>query len=61
MFSLMLMILGFQRFFIEFIRSTTPSFIDGFSQAQLISIVIFVFGALNLLRLKFLQNKPALT
>jgi phosphatidylglycerol:prolipoprotein diacylglycerol transferase len=61
MFSLMLMILGFQRFFIEFIRSTTPSFIDGFSQAQLISIVIFVFGASNLLRLKFLQNKPALT
>ena len=61
MFSLMLMILGLQRFFIEFIRSTTPSFIDGFSQAQLISIVIFVFGALNLLRLKFLQNKPALT
>jgi len=61
MFSLFLMIIGFQRFFIEFIRSTTPSFIDGFSQAQLISIVIFVLGASNLLRLKFLQNKPALT
>jgi len=61
MFSLMLMILGLQRFFIEFIRSTTPSFIDGFSQAQVISVVIFVLGALNLLRLNFLQNKPALT
>ena len=57
----MLMILGIQRFFVEFIRSTTPSFIDGFSQAQVISIAIFVLGALNLLRLKFLLDKPALT
>ncbi|NIX14328.1 MAG: hypothetical protein GWN11_00195 [Candidatus Dadabacteria bacterium] len=61
MFSLTLIILGIQRFFIEFIRSTSPSFIDGYSQAQLISIVIFIFGVLNLLRLKFLLNKPAIT
>ncbi|HSG30750.1 MAG TPA: prolipoprotein diacylglyceryl transferase [Thermodesulfobacteriota bacterium] len=61
MFSLTLIILGIQRFFIEFIRNTSPSFIDGLSQAQLISIVIFIFGVLNLLRLKFMLNKPAIT
>ncbi len=60
MFSLTLMILGFQRFCIEFIRTTTPSFIEGFSQAQVISVAIFIFGSLNLIRL-FLLNKPALT
>ncbi|NIP39253.1 MAG: prolipoprotein diacylglyceryl transferase [Candidatus Dadabacteria bacterium] len=61
LFSLMLMILGIQRFFIEFIRSTTPSFIEGLSQAQVISVGIFILGALNLIRIRFMQNKPAIS
>lgn len=56
MFSLTLMILGIQRFLVEFLRNTTPSFIEGLSQAQLISIVIFIFGAFNLFRLIFLPR-----
>lgn len=39
-----LMVLGVQRFFIEFIRSTTPSFVPGLSQAQIISIILVVVG-----------------
>ena len=61
LFSVLLILAGTERFLIEFIRSTTPSFIDGFSQAQVISVVIFILGALNLLRLKFLLDKPTLT
>ena len=38
-------ILGTQRFFIEFIRETTPSFIEGLSQAQLAALLLVaVFG-----------------
>ncbi len=56
LFSLTLMILGIQRFLVEFLRNTTPSFIEGLSQAQLISIAIFIFGAFNLFRLIFLPK-----
>ena len=39
------MILGTQRFLIEFIRETTPSFIEGLSQAQLAALLLVaVFG-----------------
>ncbi len=61
LFSLMLMLIGFERFFVEFIRNTTPSFIEGLSQAQVVSIIIFVFGSVNLLRLKFFYKIPSLT
>ena len=38
-------ILGTQRFLIEFIRETTPSFIEGLSQAQLAALLLVaVFG-----------------
>ncbi len=38
-------ILGVQRFLIEFIRETTPSFIEGLSQAQLAALLLVaVFG-----------------
>ncbi len=38
-------ILGTQRFLIEFIRETTPSFVDGLSQAQLAALLLVaVFG-----------------
>ena len=42
--SIGLIILGLQRFLIEFIRSTSPSFVPGFSQAQLMSIIVILFG-----------------
>lgn len=50
-------ILGAERFFIEFVRNTTPSFIPGISQAQLISLVIFVVGLLEFIRAKAHADK----
>lgn len=43
-----LMVLGVQRFMVEFLRSTTPSFVPGLSQAQVISIVLVLVGAVLL-------------
>ncbi|MEM7007670.1 MAG: prolipoprotein diacylglyceryl transferase [Thermodesulfobacteriota bacterium] len=43
-----LMVLGVQRFMVEFLRSTTPSFVPGFSQAQVISVVLVIIGAVLL-------------
>jgi phosphatidylglycerol:prolipoprotein diacylglycerol transferase len=37
-------LMGIERFLIEFIRTTTPSFIPGLSQAQLISIALVAIG-----------------
>lgn len=45
-------ILGTQRFFIEFIRETSPSFIPGISQAQLIAVFFVVLGLLILYKVK---------
>ncbi|MGI9533877.1 MAG: prolipoprotein diacylglyceryl transferase [Thermodesulfobacteriota bacterium] len=42
--SVTFIVLGTQRFIVEFIRTTTPSFIDGLSQAQLISLVLIFLG-----------------
>ena len=47
-----LIILGVERFLIEFIRSTTPSFIPFLSQAQIISIGFIVVGIYKLIQLK---------
>jgi len=46
--SATLIILGAQRFLIEFIRSTTPSFIEGLSQAQLISLMLIFIGIIKM-------------
>ncbi len=43
-----LMVLGVQRFMVEFLRSTTPSFVPGLSQAQVISIILLLVGAVLL-------------
>lgn len=43
-FSLYLVIAGSERFLIEFIRNTTPSHIPNISVAQLIAIVVILFG-----------------
>lgn len=50
--AITLIILGTQRFLIEFLRSTTPGFIPGLSQAQIISIGLIIFGLLMLYRIK---------
>jgi len=47
--SITLIILGAERFLVEFIRSTTPSFIEGLSQAQLISLVLIFIGIIKLI------------
>ena len=48
LFSVYLVLAGLERFFIEFVRSTTPSPIPGLSVAQLMAIVIVVIGAAKL-------------
>ena len=50
--SITLIILGVERFLIEFIRNTTPSFIPGLSQAQLISVGLIIVGIAKLIRLR---------
>lgn len=57
--SLTFIILGVERFLMEFIRNTTPSFIPGISQAQLISIGLIAVGIFKLVRLKIRTHKPA--
>jgi phosphatidylglycerol:prolipoprotein diacylglycerol transferase len=47
-----LLILGVERFLIEFIRSTTPSFIPLLSQAQIISVGFIVVGLYKFMQLK---------
>lgn len=44
-------ILGTQRFLIEFIRETTPSFIEGLSQAQLAALLLVVVFGIRLFQL----------
>ena len=46
--SLTFIILGSQRFLVEFIRSTTPSFIEGLSQAQVISLLLIFIGIIKM-------------
>lgn len=51
--SITLICLGIQRFLIEFIRNTTPSFIEGLSQAQLISLVIIMVSLVKLVQISY--------
>ncbi len=51
LFSVYLILAGLERFFIEFIRSTTPSPVPGLSVAQLMALVIVAIGAIKLYRL----------
>ncbi len=50
-------IFGVQRFFMEFLRSTSPSFIPGLSQAQVISICLTVIGVIMLYKIYQRSNK----
>jgi len=54
--SITLIILGAERFLVEFIRSTTPSFIEGLSQAQLISLVLIFVGIIKLIYIYSKKN-----
>lgn len=54
-----LIIFGVQRFLMEFLRSTSPSFIPGMSQAQLISIVLTFIGLIMLYKIYQRSNKTS--
>jgi prolipoprotein diacylglyceryltransferase len=50
-------VLGAERFLVEFIRNTTPSFIEGLSQAQLISLALVFVGIFKLIYIYSRHNK----
>lgn len=52
LFSIYLILAGLERFFIEFLRNTTPSPVPGLSLAQVMAVVIIAVGAVKLLRLR---------
>jgi len=55
LFSIYLIIAGFERFFVEFVRATTPSPIPGLSVAQVMALGLIVVGAVKLYTLR---NSP---
>jgi phosphatidylglycerol:prolipoprotein diacylglycerol transferase len=60
LFSIYLILAGLERFFIEFLRNTTPSPIPGLSLAQLMAVFIIVVGAVKLYRLRSAgETEPA--
>jgi phosphatidylglycerol:prolipoprotein diacylglycerol transferase len=52
-------VLGAQRFLVEFLRQTTPSFIPGISQAQIIAVVFIAAGIVILWKSKNRTAGPA--
>lgn len=50
------MVLGVQRFLVEFLRNTTPSFVPGLSQAQIISIILVLVGLVMLYKVGQAKN-----
>lgn len=55
--AVMFVLLGIERFLIEFIRTTTPSFIPGLTQAQLISIAMIILGSIKLIQTRTKERK----
>lgn len=55
--SITIIVLGVERFLVEFLRNTTPSFIDGLSQAQLISLGLAFIGIIKLIYIYSRQNR----
>ena len=51
-FSLYLILAGSERFFIEFLRNTTPSPIQSFSIAQVMAVIIILFGLYKIFSLR---------
>jgi phosphatidylglycerol---prolipoprotein diacylglyceryl transferase len=62
LFSIYFILAGFERFFIEFIRSTTPSPIPHLSVAQVMAIILIAVGAIRLIQINSLkpQTEPKL-
>lgn len=60
LFSIYLILAGFERFLIEFIRSTTPSPIPHLSVAQFMAIVLIAVGAIKIVQINSLkvQTEP---
>jgi prolipoprotein diacylglyceryltransferase len=52
LFSIYLIIAGFERFFVEFVRSTTESPVPGLSVAQVMALGLIVVGAVKLYTLR---------
>jgi prolipoprotein diacylglyceryltransferase len=50
--AIVFILMGLERFLVEFVRNTTPSFIPGVSLAQLMSFGLVVAGVLKLLQLR---------
>ncbi len=57
LFGVTLILTGVERFLVEFVRNTTPSFIPGVSLAQLMSLGLMVAGILKLLQLRMQTRK----
>lgn len=55
--SMILILTGVERFLIEFIRHTTPSFIPGISLAQLMSLGLIIAGVLKLVHIRVQERK----
>ena len=56
LFGVTLILMGVERFLVEFVRNTTPSFIPRVSLAQLMSFGLIVGGALRLLKLRIRET-----
>ncbi len=54
--SLGFVLIGMERFFIEFIRVTTPSIIPGLSMAQLMSLAILAAGLIKIIQIQRNSN-----
>ena len=52
LFSIYLIIAGFERFFVEFVRNTTDSPVPGLSVAQVMALGLIVVGAIKLYTLR---------
>jgi len=50
--AIVFILMGLERFLVEFVRNTTPSFIPGVSLAQLMSFGLVFVGVLKLLQLR---------
>ncbi|HZX13580.1 MAG TPA: prolipoprotein diacylglyceryl transferase [Thermodesulfobacteriota bacterium] len=55
--AIVFLLAGAERFLVEFIRNTQPSFIPGISVAQLMSLGLIVAGVLKLLQLRAHERK----
>lgn len=58
LFGLALVLMGLERFLVEFLRMTTPSFVPGISVAQLMSLGILILGVILIAALRLRSGAP---